>query len=108
MGRRHAASWHGETPEGISETVNWEDYGVAAPINIPFGTKVKLTRIGAVNGEPSCYDGQSVIATVVDRMENYTRTTHFDAYPATARALGFGPYMVQDVGVVLVQVEIYD
>jgi len=91
LGRRHAASWHAETPAGFTDYVDSERFGVAAPISIPFGTRLRITRQGAVCGRSSPFDGTSIIVTVVDRMGDYTREDRYDLWPAAAKALGMGP-----------------
>jgi len=107
LGCRHASSWHGKTPKGFPEVVDSTHFGIAAPLNIPFGTVLKITRIRDINGWPSNYDGSSVYAVVVDRMANYTNTRYFDAWPATARALGFGPsFGKYDAGRILVSISV--
>lgn len=103
LGRRHAASWHGETPIGAPETLNETYLGIAAPARFPFGAILTLTRIDTCWGEHSDKDGMSVVAVVIDRRARDT-DNHFDAWPATARALGFGPRYSEDDGCVVVSV----
>ena len=41
LGRRHAASWHGKTPQGMPETVRLGYMGVATgDWSIPFATRL--------------------------------------------------------------------
>jgi len=87
VGRRHAASWHQQVPAGWPEVVNTRDLGIAAPYDIPFGTTVRITRIGNCYGEVSKRDGDFVDAVVVDRMAE-DNLAWFDAWPATFEALG--------------------
>jgi hypothetical protein len=51
--------------------------GVAAPHNIPFGTRVLI-----------CSDDRCAEAIVLDRTRD---SQGWDAWPETARRLGFGP-----------------
>lgn len=96
LGKRHASSWHGETPIGYPETVNRSVAGVAAPSDIPFGTLLRLTRVGACNEEPSEYDGRQVIVVVLDRKERH-------------EVPGFGPsFGDRDAGCVKVRVEVLE
>ena len=105
VGRRHAASWHKETPWNFPEVVTGTDYGIAAPIDVPFGTILRLTRVQTCYGETSEYDGRSVIVVVVDRKRNYRARGYFDLWPAAAKRLGFGPEFEDDAGCVKVRVE---
>ena len=98
VGRHHAAYWHQQVPAGFSDTMQPDEFGVAAPLHVPFGTRLRLTRLDT---------GATVEAVVVDRMRNFRNPNTYDAYPAVAQALGFGPWAEeQDCGVVRVKVEI--
>lgn len=100
VGQHHAAYWHGETPKGFPDVVTLEDLGVAAPYEVPFGTVVRITRIGHCAGYNSELDGRSVYAVVVDRLgQNIPK--HYDAFPATFQALG-----TLDEGCLRVRVEV--
>ncbi len=101
VGRHHAAHWHGQTPPGFSDTVQPEEFGVAAPITVPFGTRLRFTRLD----DPTL----TVEAVVVDRMRDFHNPQRYDAYPAVAEALGFGPaFGPDDVGVIRVRVEVIE
>ena len=107
LGKRHAASWHGETPIGYPETVTRNVAGVAAPSDIPFGTLLRLTRVGACNEEPSEYDGRQVIVVVLDRKKRHEIPGYLDLWPLPAELLGFGPsFGDRDAGCVKVRVEV--
>ena len=107
LGKRHSASWHGETPRGFPEVVTENAYGVAAPVGIPFGTILCITRLRTCYGESSEFDGRSVIVQVVDRKARYRDKGYYDLWPAAALALGFGPtFDKDDVGCIRARVEI--
>ncbi len=107
LGRRHAASWHQQTPQGFPEIVTEDAYGVAAPVDIPFGTILCMTRVETCNGEASKYDGRVVIVMVVDRKRNYHARGYYDLWPAAAKVLGFGPtFGDQDVGCIRARIEV--
>lgn len=84
IGQRHAASWHRETPNGFPEVVTLDDYGVAAPASIPFGTLVRLAVYETCWGDP--IQPRSVVAIVVDRRAR-SLNGYWDAWPATFNAL---------------------
>lgn len=104
IGKHHAAYWHGETPLGAPDVVNNIYLGVAAPSDIPFGTKLLLIRESTCMKHDSPYDGVFVFATVVDRKANHKILHHYDLWPATAKALGFGPTFENDAGCIRAQV----
>lgn len=105
IGRRHAASWHQQTPVGFPEVVTMEHFGVAAPPNIPFGTKLLITRLVPCN--PLCsqeYNNTSILVVVADRKASLTQSS-YDLWPAAAKALGFGPsFGEKDVGCIKIRV----
>lgn len=110
LGRRHAASWHRETPVGFPEVVTTEHFGVAAPATIPFGTVLRLTFVDTC--APGCSEeaqemvGTEVYVVVVDRMKDSEART-FDLWPAAAHELGFGPdYGDEDWGCIRAKVDI--
>ena len=98
LGKRHAASWNGETPAGFPEVVTTSALGCAAPYWIPFGSVVRLTR----------WDGEReyrAYAIVVDRTASGET---WDVWPAVAKDLGFGPsFGKEDRGAVNAVIEIY-
>lgn len=104
LGRRHAASWHQQTPPGAPEVVDTTFRGIAAPLSIPFGTVLIIERVGACHDTPSEYDGRRAIAIVVDRMRDFHNTGTYDAWPQVAADLGFGPEFPADDGCVRVNV----
>lgn len=105
VGRRHAASWHDQVPAGFPHVVTVWHSGVAAPRQVPFGTRIRLTRLG-ICGDPSSEEAVlRTEAVVLDRM-NWRVDGQWDAWPATARDLGFGPQVDTDCGCVLVRVEV--
>jgi len=107
IGKHHAAHWHNETPIGAPEVVTDSYLGVAAPSNIPFGTKLLIIRKSTCMGHESPYDGAFVIATVIDRKKNHTIPHYYDLWPMTAKMLGFGPLSATaDDGCVKVKVYI--
>jgi len=104
IGRRHAASWHQQTPIGFPEVVTMEHFGVAAPPDIPFGTKLFITRLVPCNSRCSQkYNNTSIIAIVVDRKASLAQGS-YDLWPAAAKALGFGPSFKGDVGCIKIRV----
>jgi len=104
IGKYHAAYWHNETPQGAPEFVTNNFLGVAAPKSIPFGTKLLIVRKSTCMGHQSPYDNAFIFATVLDRKADYTTPHYYDLWPATARALGFGPTFENDAGCIQVQV----
>lgn len=93
LGRRHAASWHGLTPPGWPEVVDWVHPGIAtADRSIPFGTRLHL-RVVAVPGwareQYGHLVGREAEGVVVDRMAPWVREG-IDLWPALAREL-MGP-----------------
>lgn len=104
LGRHHAAYWHGQTPCGAPEVVT-EDYpGIAAPIGLDHGTILAIERIEACGGQPSPFDGERVLAIVVDRMGDFNNPGRYDAWPQVAKDLGFGPTFEEDDGCVWVRI----
>ena len=104
IGRRHAASWHQQTPEGFPEIVTLIHFGIAAPPDIPFGTKLFITRLAPCNLLCSQeYNGTSIIVIVVDRKASLAQGS-YDLWPAAAKALGFGPSFEGDVGCIKIRV----
>ena len=104
IGRRHAASWHQQTPAGFPEVVTLTHFGVAAPPDIPFGTMLFITRLAPCN--PLCsqeYNGTSIIVTVIDRKASLAQGS-YDLWPAAAKVLGFGPSFDKDVGCIKIRV----
>lgn len=104
IGRRHAASWHQQTPIGFPEVVTLTHFGIAAPPDIPFGTRLFITRSAPCN--PLCsqeYNNTSIIVTVVDRKASLAQGS-YDLWPAAAKALGFGPSFEGDVGCIKIRV----
>lgn len=90
---QHAAYHHGQTPAGFTPYVDYERMGCAAPVGIPFGTRLLLERKDT---------GQRATCVVVDRTGN---GRGYDMWPATSKALGFGPtFGRKDAGVVTVDV----
>lgn len=92
-----AASHHGVFCEGIDATVNSKQFGIAAPRDIPFCTKILLCR----SDTKTC-----VLTTVVDRRrKDCTKDfSCFDLWEAPAKELGFGPsFENNDVGVIKIE-----
>lgn len=105
VGKHHAAYWHEKTPSSAPEVVTNDFFGVAAPSDIPFGTKLLLIRKCTCMGHSSSYDGAFIIATVIDRKANHEVPHYYDLWPASAKALGFGPsFSGNDAGCIRVQV----
>lgn len=105
IGRRHAASWHQQTPTDFPEVVTMTHFGVAASPDIPFGTKLFITRLAPCN--PLCsqkHNNTSIIVTVVDRKASLAQGS-YDLWPAAAKVLGFGPSFDDDVGCIEIKVE---
>jgi len=100
IGCHHAAYWHSRTPVGFTPVVDTARFGVAAPSSIPFGTKLRITRICTCWGEPRVTDGRQVVVTVVDRRARSV-WGYYDLWPAPAEALD----MVED-GCIKIQVDI--
>jgi hypothetical protein len=84
MGQRHAASWHAETPAGFPEVVTRDALGVAAPSDIPFGSRLRLTVFATCDGR--ALPPRTIEAVVVDRRADGAEG-YYDAWPATFRAL---------------------
>lgn len=101
LGKRHAASWHGETPKGFPEVVDIEHLGIALN-GVPFGEVVRVEIVGVPKWAKEEYShliGRSVYATVVDR----TSDLFVDCWPATAKALYGKDY--QRVGKMFVKIK---
>jgi len=75
LGQHHGSYWHGDSC-GLSDVVDNEGYGVAAPRWIPYCSEVVV-----------CVDDKCVVATVVDRMKDDTKDgmARIDVWPAIAR-----------------------
>jgi hypothetical protein len=96
LGQHHAAHWHGQIPAHAPSVVTTDYPGVAACTDYEFGTVLRFKR-----GERIAY------GIVVDRRARYgpEYCGYFDAWPALAQRLGFGPsYGPNDKGVVQVEV----
>lgn len=104
IGKHHAAYWHEKTPSGAPNVVDDAFFGIAAPNDIPFGTKLLLIRESTCMKHSSPYDGSFVFATVIDRKARHEIPHYYDLWPATAKALGFGPFSEGDAGCLKVQV----
>ena len=78
LGARHGASWHGDAC-GLSEVVDLEGYGCAAPRWIPYCSRVVV-----------CQGEQCIVVVVVDRQADDVigGRWHVDLWPAAARELG--------------------
>lgn len=106
VGQHHAAHWHQKTPSGAPDVVDDAYFGIAAPSDIPFGTKLLLIRESTCTNHDSPYDRAFVFATVIDRKARHEIPHYYDLWPATAKALGFGPTFENDAGCLKVQVYI--
>ena len=75
LGRRHAASHWGQTPDSWPEVVDLEHYGIAtSDWAVPFGTRLCLEVIAFpswARDEYSDHVGTVVCGTVVDRMSSW-------------------------------------
>ncbi|GAG29268.1 unnamed protein product, partial [marine sediment metagenome] len=60
VGKHHAAYWHEKTPSGAPDVVDDTYLGIAAPSDIPFGTKLLLIRESTCMEHGSPYDGSFV------------------------------------------------
>jgi len=102
--------WHNELPDGAPAIVDYEYFGVAtASREIPFGTQVKFTVINIPKWAKVKYGGiigNTVIATVVDRLGDEYGEVDFDLWPAAAEVLMGRDY--QEIGTVYVKAEIGD
>jgi 3D (Asp-Asp-Asp) domain-containing protein len=88
LGKRHAASWRGVTPQGWPEVITLEHRGIASgDRNVPIGTRVMVT-----------YDGKSSEAVVMDYMARDT-PGRWDAWPKTFKDLAQLEVGVLDVTV---------
>jgi len=85
-GQRHAASWHGVTPNGAPETVD-KSYMGAASNDFPFGTVLRVTSVAECNGDDQIR--KSVEVTVVDRLAT-PFVGYVDLWPAAAEQLNMG------------------
>ena len=100
-----AAWWHGELPDGAPAIVDYEYFGVAtASREIPFGTRIRFTVLNTVREEDRGIIGNTVIATVVDRLGDEDGEVEFDLQPASALALMGRDY--RRIGIVYVKAEI--
>lgn len=86
-GRRHASSWHDETPPGAPEVVDNEYYG-AASNDFAFGTVLHVRVAAECTGE-LLERSSAVTVTVVDRLANGI-TGYVDLWPAPAAEIGLG------------------
>jgi len=90
LGRRHAASWHGKTPVGMPETVEWGYLGVATgDWSISFGTRLCITVVGFPAWSEGEYDhlvGNTSWGIVVDRMPPGYEAA-LDCWPALFKQL---------------------
>ena len=103
-GQRTGCSWHGETPEGFAEVVNYVDLGVASN-DYPCGTVLRLQTVETCWGEP--LSSRVVLAVVTDRMAPHVRAGRLDLQPATALALGLNVFdPLQNPGCIIVDVEV--
>lgn len=90
LGKRHAASWRGVTPQGWPDVVTLTDRGIASgDRNVPIGTRVIVTSV---------VNGKSTAAVVVDYMGKDT-PGRWDAWPRTFRDLAQLDVGVLDVTV---------
>ena len=92
LAARHGASWHGDSC-GLAEVVDLEGYGVAAPVGIPYCSRLLVCAEGGETLPLRC-----VVVTVVDRMRDdvLEGRAHLDLWPAPAEALGvIGPGVVE-------------
>lgn len=106
IGRKHAAAWHRQVPPGWPDVVDYRHLGVAAPPQFPFGTRVRITRLGSCWGGMPSEDGPVVEAVVLDRLG---RPWHelWDLWPKTAAQLDFGPLVSRaDGGCIWIRVEV--
>jgi 3D (Asp-Asp-Asp) domain-containing protein len=86
LGKRHAASWRGVTPQGWPEVVTLEHRGIASgDRSVPIGTRVQVT-----------YAGKTTTAVVVDYMGR-DAPGRWDAWPRTFRDLAEFDVGVLDV-----------
>ena len=103
-----ASYWHGELPEDAPAVVDYHYFGVAtASREIPFGTQIKFIVLNVPKWAKEEYGGiigNTVIATVVDRMRD-PDGDRFDLWPAAAEVL-MGDY--QEIGTVFVKAEILE
>ena len=81
-----------------------EHFGIAAPPDVPFGTRLFITRLAPCNSLCSQdYNNTSIIAVVVDRKASLAQGS-YDLWPAAAKALGLGPSFDDDVGCIKIRV----
>ena len=103
-----AAYWHSELPENAPAVVDYQYLGVAtASRAIPFGTQIKFTVLNVPKWAKEEYSGiigNTVIATVVDRLGDEDGRVDFDLWPNTALTLMGSDY--QEIGTVFVKAEI--
>ena len=98
-----AAYWHGELPEGAPAIVDYEYFGVAtASREIPFGTRIRFTVLNTVREEDYSIVGNTVVATVVDRLSDEGGAVEFDLWPAAFLKLTGD----LDIGIVYIKAEI--
>jgi hypothetical protein len=88
-----SAGHHNIVCDGIDNVVNSEQFGVSAPRDIPFCTKVLICRTDT---------NICVVVTVVDRRrKDCPNFACFDLWEAPAKELGFGPsFDNKDIGVI--------
>lgn len=87
-GKRHASSWHMETPLGAPEHVD-SSYLGAASNDFEFGTVVEVTAATECSGSHSVLNGNTVTVVIVDRLaEGYNG--YIDLWPAAAEEIGLG------------------
>jgi len=108
LGRKPSAAWHGVADVVVDEVT----YGIAAPIEIPLGSYVRVCRTGTCSDSTRLlstdYNGRCVVARVLDRRAR-SIPGYWDLWPATAEALGFGPSWAHrglDAGCIQATVEI--
>ena len=94
LGRRHAASWWGQTPDGWPEVVDLIHYGIAtSDWSIPFGTIVCIRIIGFPAWAEDEYAGlvsNTACGIVVGRMPVWSHRElgpSFDLWPALFQRL---------------------
>jgi len=109
LGKRHAASWWGQTCPGFPETVDDSHFGAATRSRaIPFCARLELRITDLPKwAKPELNDliGNTVTVTVIDRLP-WDAPVDFDLWPAAFAALAGSSAMRDRLGICEVSVRI--
>ena len=94
LGKRHAAAWVSQTPDGWPDVVDLIHHGIAtSDWSVPFGTRVCLKVVGVPSWATESHSqlkGRTACGVVVDRTADWVWGAYgegYDLWPAMAESL---------------------